>query len=303
MWHRCFKEKDTMERYDIAVIGTGPAGLEAAITATVRNKKIILFGTKDLSSKMQVVDHPILNYLGLPSVTGKEMAAAFTRQLEELGIRITETKITAVYALPDCFALQTSENTTVEADSVILASGVTAGKPYPGEEMFLGRGVSYCATCDAPLYRGRTVACIGGAAKEEEEAAFLCEICEKVYYFPLYRDEVKISAPNLEVIREKPVSIEGRMKAETLVTNENRYDVSCTFILRESQFPAQLVPGLDTEGNAVKTDLSMATNLPGLFVAGDITGQPYQYIKAAGQGNVAALSAVSYLDRKKREEK
>ncbi len=83
-----------MARYDIAIIGTGPAGLEAAVTATVRNKNIILFGNKDLSNKMQVVDHPIKNYLGLPEITGKEMAAAFTKQLKILGIEITELKVT-----------------------------------------------------------------------------------------------------------------------------------------------------------------------------------------------------------------
>ncbi len=292
-----------MERYDIAIIGTGPAGLEAAITSTVRNKKIILFGNKDLSRKMQVVEHPILNYLGLPSVTGKEMAAAFTKQLEELGIEITEKKITAVYALPDVFSLQTSENEIIEADAVILATGVTAGKPYPGEEKLLGRGVSYCATCDAPLYRGKTVACIGGAPGEEEEAAFLTEICEKVYYIPLYPDEVEISADNLVIVREKPAEITGTMKTDTLVTDQNSYKVDCVFILRESQFPGQLVPGVAVEGNAVKVDLSMSTNLPGLFAAGDIAGQPYQYIKSAGQGNVAALSAVSFVDRKKRAAK
>jgi len=130
-------------RYDIAIIGTGPAGLEAAITSKVRNKNIILIGSKDLSRKMQVVEHPILNYLGLPSVTGKEMAAAFTRQLEELGIEITEEKITMVYAMGDFFGLQTSANDIIEADAVILATGVTAGKPYAGEnsgsDVIIGR--------------------------------------------------------------------------------------------------------------------------------------------------------------------
>ena len=91
------------------------------------------------------------------------------------------------------------------------------------------------------------------------------------------------------------------MKKAIIVTDQNSYDVNCTFILRESQFPGQLVPGLAVEGNAVKVDLQMCTNLPGMFAAGDIAGQPYQYIKSAGQGNVAALSAVSYIDKKKRE--
>jgi thioredoxin reductase (NADPH) len=289
-----------MTRYDIAIIGTGPAGLEAAITAKVRNKNIILFGNKDLSNKMQVVDHPILNYLGLPSVTGKEMAAAFTKQLEELDIQITEEKVTSVYAMGNFFALQLGSNKMAEADSVILASGVVAGKPYPGEEKFLGRGVSYCATCDAPLYKGKIVAVIGGGANEEAEADFLGEVCEKVYYIPLYKEEPKFTHDNIIVVREKPQEILGAMKVSTLKTDQNEYEAACVFILREAQFPGQLVPGLATEGSAVKVDLMMNTNIPGLFAAGDIAGRPYQYIKAAGQGNTAALSAVEYLDAKRR---
>ncbi|MBR3364236.1 MAG: FAD-dependent oxidoreductase [Solobacterium sp.] len=289
-----------MERYDIAIIGTGPAGLEAAITATVRNKKIVLFGSKLLSNKMQVVDHPIKNYLGLPEITGKEMAAAFQKQLDILGIEVTEKKVTAVYALGDYYSMQLSDGEYAEAETVILATGVVAGKPYPGEEAYLGRGVSYCATCDAPLYRQKTVAVIGGGADEEAEADFLGEVCEKVYYLPLYKDEPHFTHDNIVVVREKPVEIKGAMKVNELVTDQNSYTVDGVFILRAAQFPGQLVPGLEAEGNAVKVDLQMRTNLPGLFAAGDIAGQPYQYIKAAGQGNVAALSAVSYIDEKKR---
>ncbi|MBR4163771.1 MAG: FAD-dependent oxidoreductase [Solobacterium sp.] len=295
------KEK-SMSRFDVAIIGTGPAGLEAAITAKVRNKNIVLYGSKLLSNKMQVVDHPILNYLGLPSVTGKQMAEAFQKQLDEMGIEVTEQKVTTVYAMGDYYTLQLGNGDMVEASSVILATGVVAGKPYPGEEKFLGRGVSYCATCDAPLYRGKVVACIGGSKEEEAEADFLGEVCEKVYYLPLYKDEPSFAHVNVEVIKEKPKEISGAMKAKALVTEQNTYDVDCVFILRAAQFPGQLVPGLETEGNAVKVDLQMKTNLPGLFAAGDIAGQPYQYIKSAGQGNVAALSAVSYLDEMKRKQ-
>lgn len=286
------------ETFDIAIIGTGPAGLEAAITAKVRNKNIILFGSKELSLKVNKVDHPIMNYLGMPKATGKEMMETFHRQIGDLGISITEKKVVSVYAMGDFFTLQLSDNSMVNASAVILAAGVVAGSPYPGEEKFLGRGVSYCATCDAPLYKGKNVAVIAGSAKEEREAAFLSEVVNHVDYFPLYKGEPSFN-DNVAVHHEKPAEILGRMKAEQLKTDQNTYDADCVFVLREAQFPGQLVPGLATEGNAVKVDLQMKTNLPGLFAAGDITGQPYQYIKAAGQGNVAALSAVNYLASKK----
>ncbi len=286
-------------RYDIAIIGTGPAGLEAAITAKIRNKSVLLLGSKDLSTKMTSA-HAIENYLGLPHVSGEAMKEAFLSHLANLEIEITEKKVTNVYSMGGWFMLQLDDNSAEEASSVILATGVAPGKPYPGEEKFLGRGVSYCATCDAPLYRNKTVAVIGGSPREEAEADFLGEICAKVLYFPLYKDEPHFNTA-VEVIRERPTEILGEKKAAALKTPQNEYSVDCVFILRESQFPAQLVPGLETEGTAVKADMQMKTNIEGLFVAGDIAGQPYQYIKAAGQGNVAALSAVSYLAEKARQ--
>ena len=250
---------------------------------------------------MQVVKHPILNYLGLPSKTGVEMANVFQQQLDELGISITEEKVSNVYAMGDYFALQLNNSEMVEATSVILAIGVVAGKPYTGEENVLGRGVSYCATCDAPLYKGKVVAVVAGSQEEEAEVDFLGEVCEKVYYFPQYKDDPQLNGKNIEIHHEKPVEITGMMKANKLKTDQGEYAVDCVFILRPTQFPGSLVPGLEIAGNAVKVDLQMKTNLAGLFAAGDITGQPYQYIKAAGQGNVAALSAVAYVDELKRK--
>ena len=290
-----------MTRIDIAIIGSGPAGLEAALTAKNRNKTIQVFGTKNLSNKMQVIDHPITNYLGLPSITGKEMATVFTKQIQEASIEITECKVTTVYAMPDYFNLQLSNGEFVEAETVILASGVTAGKPYPGESEYLGRGVSYCATCDAPLYKGKSVTVIGGSPEEESEAEFLGEVCAHVNYIPLYKTEPSFKHDNITIIHEKPVEIKGMMKANTLVTDKNTYDTDCVFVLRAAQFPSQLVPGLAVEGNAVKVDREMRTNLPGLFAAGDIVGLPYQFIKSAGEGNIAAISAATYIDQKRRK--
>lgn len=282
------------QRYDIAVIGTGPAGLEAAITAKIRNKNIILFGSKKLTNKAGLVDHPIENYLGLPNVTGKEMIEAFQRHLDALDIKVTEKRVTSVFAMGDYYALQLSDNTVTEAKAVILAAGVTNGKPYPGEEEYVGRGVSYCATCDGNFYKGKDVCVIADAADEEGDVDFLSEIVHHVDYFPLYPVK-RTFADNVTVHTEKVKGIAGDMKVKQLNTETGSCDTDGVFILREAQFPGQLVPGLDTENNAVKVNLNMETNLPGLFAAGDIAGQPYQYIKAAGQGNTAAISAVKYL--------
>ena len=287
-----------MDRFDLTIIGTGPAGLEAAITAKIRNKNILLLGNKDLSLKVNKA-HLIKNYLGIPEVSGESLSESFKKHLSEMDIEITEDKISSVYAMGDYFALQGAD-VMYEADSVILATGVVLEKAFPGEQEFLGRGVSYCATCDAPLYKEKTVAVIGYSPKEEAEAAFLSEVCEKVYYLPQYKDEVTDIKANMEIILNKPKEIKGGLKADVLVTSEKELKVDGIFILRESVAPSQLVPGLATEDNHVKVNRKLETSIAGCFACGDITGAPYQYIKAAGEGNVAALSAVAYLDEKKR---
>ena len=288
-----------MERVDIAIIGTGPAGLEAAITARIRNKSVLLIGSKDFSNKL-VKAESIKNYLGFPDISGRDLADRFACHLEEMDIEITEDKITSVYSMGDYFALQNSKNEFYEASTIILATGVMQGKLYPGEEEFLGRGVSYCATCDAPLYHGKTAIVVGSSEKEEAEADFLAEVADKVFYIPTYAGDIQLK-DSVEVLREKPKEIYESEGKKVLKTNVGDHPVDGIFILRESVSPAQLVPGLATDKNHVKVDRTMSTNIPGCFACGDIVGQPYQYIKAAGEGNIAALSAVSYLAQKKRE--
>ena len=284
-----------MERYDIAIIGTGPAGVSAALTAKNRNKSILLLGSRQMSEKVAKA-HEIRNYPGLPFIRGEDMAAAFRNQLDQMEIPVTEKRIGAVYAMGDYFALQAGEE-MLEAKTVILATGVVSAKTLPGEEALLGRGVSYCATCDAPLYRGRTAAVIGYSPREEAEAAFLSGVCGRVTYFPMYPEETDLPEA-VEVIREKPVEIRKAESSLIVQTAEGEYSADGVFVLREAVAPAQLVPGLETDGAHVKVNRKMETNLPGVFACGDLTGTPYQYIKAAGEGNVAAISAAAYLDRK-----
>ena len=284
-----------MERYDVAIIGTGPAGISAALTAKNRNLSILLLGSRQMSEKVAKA-HEIRNYPGLPMVKGQDLADAFRNQLEKMEIPVTEKRIGAVYAMGDYFALQAGEEMT-EAKTVILATGVVMAKPLAGEEELLGRGVSYCATCDAPLYRGRTAIVIGYSPREEAEAAFLGGVCSKVTYFPMYAEETDLP-DTVKVIREKPAEIRKTDTGLEVKTAAGAYSADGVFVLREAVAPAQLVPGLETDGAHVKVNRRMETNLPGVFACGDLTGTPYQYIKAAGEGNVAALSAAAYIQRK-----
>ncbi|MDO4284955.1 MAG: NAD(P)/FAD-dependent oxidoreductase [Eubacteriales bacterium] len=286
-------------RYDIAVIGTGPAGLSAAITAKLRGKRVLLLGSRLMSTKLTKA-HLIQNYLGLPSVSGEQLAEAFQSHLDAMELSITDERVAAIYDMGGYFSLQAGEQ-FLEAGAVILATGVTSGKALPGEKEFLGRGVSYCATCDAPLYRGKTVIVVGYSQKEESEAVYLAEVVSSVLYLPMYRELGRLadesSRPaNLTVLREIPQEILGERKVSALRTSGQIVEADGIFVLRESIAPEQLVPGLLLEQQHVAVNRLMETNLPGCFACGDLVGAPYQYIKAAGEGNIAALSAVSYLD-------
>ena len=282
-------------RYDIAIIGTGPAGISAAITAKLRNKNIILFGNKDLSNKINKA-HSIKNYTGLPNVTGEELAAALKNHLNDLDIEITEKRVNAVYSMGEYFALQVGKE--------MIATGVTASKTLKNEDEFLGRGVSYCATCDAHFCKGKDVAVIAYTKEAEEDALFLSEVCSSIKYFPLYdiSNEIFDKYGNIQIIKDKPIGFAGNMKAERIICENSSYDAFSTFVVRNNISADKLVPGLKTDGTHIIVDLQMETNIKGLFACGDIAGKPYQYIKSAGQGNIAALSAVAYLANKSKGE-
>lgn len=280
------------ERYDIAIIGSGPAGLSAALNAKIRNKKFIIFGSNNLSPKIQRAQK-INNYLGFPNSTGEEMVENFRNHLKEMEIEITYERINNVYAMGDYYALMVNEK-IYEATTVILATGVEFTKPLEGELKFLGKGVGYCATCDAPLYKRKVVCIISSNEEGEIEANYVSELAEKVYYIPLYKGGYKLN-DTIEVVLDKPIKIEGSNKVDKLILKDREIHTDGIFLLKDALSPSQLVPGLLEEEGHVKVNRNMETNLKGLFAAGDCAGKPYQYIKAAGEGNIAALSAVNYL--------
>lgn len=284
-----------MDRYDIAIIGSGPAGLSAALNAKIRNKNFIIFGSRCFSSKLEKA-HLVNNYLGFYGKSGAQIKDEFAKHLEAMDIHITEEKINNIYPMGDYFALMAGEK-MYEATSIILATGVNFGKPFEGEEDFLGKGVGYCVTCDAALYKNKIVTIISYDKKQETKANFMSTIASKVFYIPMYKEEVEVHA-KIEVIKDIPVKIIGDTKVNKLVLENREILTNGIFILRENVSPKQLVPGLIMDGNHIKVDREMATNINGCFAAGDIVGTPYQYIKSAGEGNIAALKAAFYVDEK-----
>ena len=181
-----------------------------------------------------------------------------------------------------------------EATTIILATGVESVKPILGELELLGAGVSYCATCDGMLYRGKKIAVVSTSAEYEHEVTYLANLAEKVYFIPLYRD-VTLEGRNIEILRKMPREVLGNARVEMLRFDDMELSLDGVFFLKAAISPSALVMGLETENGHVVVDRQCATNLPGFFAAGDCTGRPYQYVKAAGEGNVAAHSVVRYL--------
>ncbi|GEQ16132.1 NAD(P)/FAD-dependent oxidoreductase [Clostridium butyricum] len=282
-----------MERYDLAIIGSGPAGVSAALNAKIRKKNFIIFGSKELSNKLTKAEK-INNYLGFYGKSGAQIRDEFIKHMESMDISITEEKINNIYAMGDYFTLMVNDK-MYEASAIILATGVNFGRPFKGEEELLGKGVGYCATCDAPLYKDKIVTIIAYNKHEEDEVNFISTIASKVYYIPMYKEKVEVDE-KVQIINDIPVEIIGKERVEKLILKNSEIETDGIFILRDSVSPSQLVPGLELDENNVKVDRKMTTNLQGCFAAGDIVGAPYQYIKAAGEGNIAALSAVSYID-------
>ncbi len=278
--------------YDIAIVGAGPAGLSAALTARQRNKSVVVFETL-IGSNVLYKSHSIENYLGLPGVSGKELMDRFTEHITVRGAHIVQDKILTIYPADKEFILSTTQE-IYNANTVILTMGSQVGKTLKGEDDFLGRGVSYCATCDGLIFKGKTVAAIAEHKESEEEVLFLTDICEKVLFFPGY-DGDYLEKPNLQIVREKPQAILGTDSVNGLKTDKNTHSVDGVFIFKNGVALSSLVEGLAIENNFVKVDEQMNTNIKGVYAAGDLTGRPWQINRAAGQGQIAALSAITYL--------
>ncbi len=192
------------------------------------------------------------------------------------------------------FALLSDEE-EFDAKTIILATGVEAVRPIKGERELLGRGVSYCATCDGNLYKGKTIAVICDNAPMEEEAEYLAELAGKIYYQPLFK-ESKFSADHVEKLASPIVEILGEGKIRGIRCRDgSEIELDGVFFLKQSVSPAVLLQQLAVEDNHVAVDRNMATNIKGCFAAGDCTGTPYQIVKAVGEGNIAAHSAFKYL--------
>lgn len=299
--------------YDIIIIGSGPAGLSAAIYAQRACLDTIVIEKNGISGGQVLNTWEVDNYPGFPGVTGFELSRQFREHANKLGARVVQDEVVQV-ELSGNVKKVVCEEETYEARCVILASGAHHRTlEVPGEEELRGAGVSYCATCDGAFFRGRTVAVVGGGDAALEDAIFLARMCEKVYivhrrdkFRGAKRLQERLQAlENIEFVwNSETAAIEGNGQVEALrlrqtkTGEEKRLDVDGVFIAVGIAPESELYAGqleLDEQGY-IRADESGQTSVPGVFAAGDVrTKALRQILTAASDGANCVASAERYL--------
>ncbi len=276
---------------DIAIIGAGPAGLSAAINSVIRNKETVVFGNRPESSLLYKAER-IDNYLGMPCLSGKQMINAFWQHASDMGVRIEIKKVQQIFTMDNYYTIN-ANNEFYDAEKVIIAVGVQKSKYIKGEKEYIGKGVSYCATCDGMLYKNKTVILIGETQEAVEDIKYLSQICKKVYFISKYLPG--FSASNIEQLEGKVNEIYGEDVVKQIKIDNKMINVDGIFFVKESMPIDSLIDGLEMNDNYIKVNRNMETNLKGIYAAGDCTGKPLQISKAVSEGLIAAQSAVYTL--------
>ena len=274
-------------KYDAVILGGGPAAVSAALTLRARGKTaaILSGGIDDIPLSRA---SRITNYPGCPDISGRALLEAMEHQALDAGAEILHGRATSIAPLGDGFGVIYGAD-FCEAETLILCTGVAAGKAFPGERELLGRGVSYCVTCDGMLYRGKKVCVVGFTSDTKEEAELLRTMGCEVEMF---------------TSRTAKYAVLGQERVTALSVNGEEHPCEAVFILRPAAAPDTLLAGLAMDGVHVAVDkVTMKTSVAGVFAAGDCTGKPYQIAKAVGDGNIAALSAAQYIEERSREKK
>lgn len=278
---------------DVAIIGKGPAGWSCAMTARMRGLTATVIAPQNDTGLLRSAER-IDNYPGMPQISGTQMLDSFRQQALELGAEERSGLVRQIMPMGESFMLLV-ENDVLEAKTVVLAMGAARPKLLPGEEEQLGRGVSYCATCDGMFYRGKRIAVLSASLQGVEETAFLAGLAAEVEFFSLKPHNTEALADNVRVMNEKPRSIGRDDAGITLTTDCATHCYDGIFVFRSAMPLDMLLSDLETEGSFIPVDRSMRTNVPGVFAAGDCTGKPLQVPKAVGEGNIAAISAAEYI--------
>lgn len=281
-------------RYDVIVIGSGPAGLSAALNAAVRKKSVLLCAKYE-SEKLLRAER-IQNVLGMPAQSGEEMLHTFQEQAKNFPISFLKQTVQTVYDMGEFIGVLVEDQRIFEAGAVVLATGIPLGKGIGQEGAFLGRGVGTCATCDASLYEKKSVGVVLEQISAWEDVELLAKVASQVEVVAPSSVKQPVELPeNVSWYAGKALRFEGEERAQALIYQvkgkEHALDCDGFFVLRDYKAAEQLAPGLAMSDGHIQVDHQMATSLPGIFAAGDCTGAPYQVSKAIGEGQVAGLSA------------
>lgn len=289
-----------MSTYDVAIVGGGPAGLSAAVTARVRGKSVVLFESGGFSDKLRRAEK-INNYLGFQTISGTDLMDMLVAQTKTYEPEIVHERVQSIFQ-GEPFTILTDES-VYTANSVILATGVTMNGVIPGEKNLLGRGVSYCATCDGHFFKDKNIAIYLNTASGMDDVKLLADLARTValYVDPLMGLEMVANGglpDSVTLYHDRIVRVNGADKVETVSSRSKEHTVDGFFILRDSNPPDNMIDGLEVSNNAIEVNRFMETNFAGLFAAGDVAGGPLQVSKAVGDGQMAAFSAVAYVNRK-----
>ena len=302
--------QDLQDIYDVIIIGGGPAGLTAALYAS-RSKLKTLILDKSPTAGALAYSNKIENYPGLASpVSGKELLDTMKRQAIGFGVEYRETQVVGINLLGDIKEVFSMDK-TYSGKTIIIATGSMGRKPsIKGEGEFLGKGVSYCAICDAAFFKGKTVCIVGNSEEAVKEAGVLARFAETVYLISPAKklkdeDHLSLKLPNIKLLLGYTVfSIEGKEVVEKIKMHdcdqkEIELDMSGVFVYLHGNRPITdfLAGTLETgEDGCISVNCMMETSLPGVFAAGDVTcTEIRQVVVAASQGCIAALAAEKYL--------
>lgn len=304
-------------KYDLIIIGSGPAGLSASIYASRYKINHLVIGKAP--GGLMTEASKIENYPGFKSISGIELMKKFQEHAQSFGVKIEQDEVIKIEKENKSFKITTSQGKKYQTKTIILALGTERRKlNIPGEKKFLGKGVSYCAVCDAMFYKDKIVAVVGGSDAAAMSALLLSEQAKKVYL--IYRKS-KLRAepiiverteknPKIEIIYQTNIKeIKGKDKLEKVVLDKqyrgsSELKLDGLFVEIGSIPAAALAQGIGVEideQNCIKIDSSGATNIPGIFAAGDITSglaKLRQIVTAAAEGAVAATSVYNYLKTK-----
>ncbi len=303
----------TKQKYDVVIIGAGPAGIQAAIHASRKKTSVLMLGRIESSALYKA---HVENYACVAGIkTGQELLEDGLAQTKQFGTEILAEDVLKVHQDGDAFQVEIESGQHIATRSVIFSMGISKKTlNVPGEKELLGRGVSYCVDCDANFYRGATVAVAGNKSAAVDGALTLLGYAAKVYLIcdePMVSEDLlaRLQNSEVELISHNPVkAILGEKEVTSLeLADGSSLEVEGIFIEIGSkgalELATQVGVQLDTETfKYINTTKKAETNIAGMYAAGDITGPPYQMAKAVGEGCIAGMEAATYARKQKRAE-